>query len=47
MPGKTYPDTLVRHVVIWENLCADEFLRRTEVDEQNTLENQVKHANDR
>ena len=36
-----------RQLIIWENLAADEYLRRTQADEMEKMEAQVKSTNER
>lgn len=47
LTGKPMEETDIRQIVVWESMNLDEYLRRTEAEEQEKIENQVKVTNTR
>ena len=43
----TYPDSLTKELILWENVNADEYVRRTQADVQQSIETRVKETQDR
>ncbi|KAI0235847.1 Transient receptor potential cation channel subfamily M member 2 [Lamellibrachia satsuma] len=52
-PGQTnsdfqmsYPESLNKELILWENVTADEYVRRTQIDRQQSLESRVRETQD-